>query len=257
MSLANLLNSIDDKKSKLDTLRPLSKKQLDNLKNYYDIDFTYNSNAIEGSTLTYSETKIILNQGLTIGGKKLNEHLEVINHKEAIDFIESLSHLKPNEIKLKDILNIHYLILKGISTKDAGIFRKQPVGVRKSDGSIYEFVEPLRVQESMEEFILWLQNSKNLHPILLSALAHYKFVTIHPFIDGNGRSARLLMNLILLQFGYPLAIITVDKRVEYIQAIEKAQNSEDLNDFYTLIAKRVEFSLDTHIEIIQKNIKLI
>jgi len=258
MTLFKLLQVTSDKKLQLDNLRPLSKEQLKNLKQVYDIDLTYNSNAIEGSTLTYSETKLILNEGLTIGGKKMNEHLEVINHKDALDFIESISHINSNEITLKDIKDIHYLILKAISTADAGKYRVKQVGVRKSDGSIYHFTEPLKVNDAMNDFISWLQNNKeDLDPIILAAQVHYRFVTIHPFIDGNGRTARLLMNLILIQNGYPPAVIKVSNRVEYIQAIEKAQNENILDDFYMVIAKAVDESLDTYLNILNNDIKLI
>ncbi len=258
MILIKLLQTISTKKLQLDNLRPLSNEQLKNIKSIYDVDLTYNSNAIEGSTLTYSETKLILNEGLTIGGKKMNEHLEVINHKDALDFIESISHMNSNEITLKDIKDIHYLILKAISTVDAGKYRVKQVGVRKSDGTIYNFTEPLKVNDAMNDFISWLQDNKeDLDPITLSAQVHYRFVTIHPFIDGNGRTARLLMNLILIQNGYPPAIIKVSNRVEYIQAIEKAQNENVLDDFYEVIAKAVDESLDTYLEILDKDIKLI
>ena len=113
--LTNLLEQIQAKKAKLDSLRPLSNEQLKRLKSYFDIEFTYNSNAIEGNTLSFSETKLVVNEGLTIGGKTLSEHLEAINHKEAIDFIEELS--KQQTITLKDIKDLHYLILKGIDKK--------------------------------------------------------------------------------------------------------------------------------------------
>ena len=251
------LNIIDTKKSKLDSIRPLSNEQLQNLKKLYDVELTYNSNAIEGSTLTYSETKLILNEGLTIGGKKVNEHLEVINHKEAIDFIESISSLSTSKITIKDILDIHYLILKGISTKDAGAYRTKPVGVRKSSGDIFHFTDPLKVSEEMDSFIEWLKRVEEFHPIILAALVHYKFVSIHPFIDGNGRTARLLMNLVLIQNGYPPAVIRVEDRVAYIQAIEKAQNEDIIEDFYEVIVNAVDKSLDTYLEILDNEITLI
>ncbi len=256
--ISKLLKSISAKKIQLDNLRPLSNEQLKNIKQIYDVDLTYNSNAIEGSTLTYSETKLILNEGLTIGGKKMNEHLEVINHKDALDFIESISHMNSNEITLKDIKDIHYLILKAISTVDAGKYIVKQVGVRKSDGSIYSFTEPLKVNDAMNNFITWLQeNKENLDPILLAVQVHYRFVTIHPFIDGNGRTARLLMNLILIQNGYPPAVIRVSNRVEYIQAIEKAQNENALDNFHVVIAKAVEESLDTYLNILNNDMIII
>jgi len=251
------LNDIDTKKVKLDSMRPLSSIQLQNLKKLYDVELTYNSNAIEGSTLTYSETKLILNEGLTIGGKKVNEHLEVINHKEALDFIEFISQSQSYEMTLKDILDIHYLILKGISSKDAGVYRTKPVGVRKSNGEIFHFTAPLKVQEEMESFIGWLKNENSIHPILLSAMVHYKFVSIHPFIDGNGRTARLLMNLVLIQNGYPPAVIRVEDRVRYIQAIEKAQNEDIIEDFYEVVIDAVDKSLDSYLEILDNEITLI
>ncbi len=257
MQHSKLLNAIDTKKQKLESIRPLSSEQLQNLKKLYDVELTYNSNAIEGSSLTYSETKLILNEGLTIGGKKINEHLEVINHKEALDFIESISSSKSSEITLKDIRDIHFLILKGVSTKDAGVYRTKPVGVRKSSGEIFHFTDPLKVSDEMESFIDWLKNEKSLHPVILSALVHYKFVSIHPFIDGNGRTARLLMNLVLIQNGYPPAVIRVEDRVAYIQAIEKAQNEDTVEDFYEVIVDAVDKSLDTYLEILDNDITLI
>ncbi len=257
MQLSELLDDIDKKKEKLDSIRPLSSEQLQNLKKLYDVELTYNSNAIEGSTLTYSETKLILNEGLTIGGKKVNEHLEVINHKEALDFIEDISNSTSSEITLKDILDIHYLVLKGIATKDAGVYRTKPVGVRKSSGEIFHFTDPLKVSDEMNIFIEWLKNEDELHPIILAALVHYKFVSIHPFIDGNGRTARLLMNLVLIQNGYPPAVIRVEDRVTYIQAIEKAQNDGEIEDFYEVVVNAVGKSLDTYLEILSSDITLI
>ncbi len=257
MSIKTLLNQIDTKKQKLDTLRPLNNKQLQNLKKIFDTDLTYNSNAIEGSTLSFAETKLILSEGITIGGKKLSEHLEVINHKEALDFIESLSHLLPEQLSLKDILDIHFLILKGINTKDAGIYRIKPVGVQKSDGNIYQFTEPLKIKDEMDSFMQWLHECSDLHPVVFASEVHYRFVSIHPFVDGNGRTARLLMNLILLQYGYPAAVMKMTNRAEYILSIEKAQDDSSMDDFYQVVANAVDESLDTYLDILQQDIQLI
>ncbi len=257
--MQDLLDQIHRKKEQLDKLRPLSDAQLKNLKNVYDIQLTYNSNAIEGSTLTYSETKLILNEGITIGGKSMNEHLETINHKEAIGFIEEIANINTNEITLTDIKNIHHLILKGIDNKNAGVYRIKNVGVVKSDGEIHNFVQPLFIQEKINEFIEWIHASTIEDSILLATLVHLKFVSIHPFIDGNGRTARLLMNLVLLQNGYPQAIIKVSNRAEYIQAIEKYQQSSDndYNDFYQVVLKSVNDSLDLYSKIVTDDIQLI
>ena len=257
--MQNLSDRVQQKKQRLDSYRPLSASQLNNLKKVLDLQLTYNSNAIEGSTLTYSETRLILNEGITIGGKSLREHLEAINHKYAIDFIEELSQTKTKEITLTDIKNIHHLILKQIDNKNAGIFRSKNVGVVKSDGNIHRFVEPLKVEEWMQEFIKWLQTQTIKEPILLASLAHLKFVSIHPFIDRNGRTARLLQNLILLQNGYPQAIIKVSNRAEYIQAIEKYQqsNHENYEDFYKFILKSVDESLDLYLGIVEDDMEIV
>ena len=257
--MQDLLGKIHQKKEQLDKLRPLSDAQVKNLKNVYDIQLTYNSNAIEGSTLTYSETKLILNEGITIGGKSMNEHLEAINHKEAISFIEEFVNIDTKEITLIDIKNIHHLVLKGIDNKNAGAYRTQNVGVVKSDGEIYSFTEPLKIEEKMNEFIEWLHSQMIEEPILLAALVHLKFVSIHPFIDGNGRTARLLMNLVLLQNTYPQAIIKVSNRAEYIQAVEKYQQSSDndYNDFYKVVLLSVNDSLNLYSKIVTDDIQVI
>ncbi|MEA1891868.1 MAG: Fic family protein [Campylobacterota bacterium] len=257
--MQNLLDELKQKKEQLDKLRPLSKAQIKNLKNVYDIQLTYNSNAIEGSTLTYSETKLILNEGITIGGKSMNEHLEAINHQEAIGFIEDVAKTKTKDITLADIRNIHYLILKGIDNKNAGKYRTQNVAVVKSNGSLHNFAEPLKIDEKMNKFVNWLHTQTVEEPILLASLVHLKFVSIHPFIDGNERTARLLMNLVLLQNTYPQAIIKVSNRAEYIQAIEKYQQSSDsdYNDFYKVLLKSVNDSLDLYSTILTNDIKVI
>jgi Fic family protein len=225
----------------------------------YDIQLTYNSNAIEGSTLTYSETKLILNEGITIGGKSMNEHLEAINHQEAISFIEELANIKTEELTLTDIKNLHHLVLKGIDNKNAGTYRSKNVGVVKSDGEIHSFTEPLKIEEEMQRFIEWLHSQTIEEPILLSALVHLKFVSIHPFIDGNGRTARLLMNLVLLQNAYPQAIIKVSNRAEYILAVEEYQQSSDNdhNDFYKVVLSSVNDSLDLYSKIVTDDIQVI
>lgn len=247
--MLQLLTEIDSKKALLDARRPLSLAEVQRIKKIFDVDLTYNSNAIEGSTMTFNETKIVLNEGITIGGKKLNEHLEVINHKHAIDYIEELSRNKT--IRVWDIKNIHSLVLRGIDDQYAGQFRDKPVGVRQSDGSIYHFVDPLLVPEKMDVFIN-VVNSNFQHPVLKAATAHFDFVTIHPFIDGNGRTARLLMNLILLQNGYPPAIIRIANRAQYLLALEKAQSMGGLEDFNEVVGQAVLDSLNSYLLMIDE-----
>ncbi|MDQ5948669.1 MAG: hypothetical protein QG651_1163 [Pseudomonadota bacterium] len=250
-NITDLIQQLEAQKVILDSKRAFSREQLLRIKRIFDVDLTYNSNAIEGSTMTFNETKLVLNEGLTIGGKKLNEHLEVINHKYAIDFIEELS--KNKIITLRDIKDIHGLILRGIDDKYAGKFRDTLVGVRLSDGRIRNFTDPLQLDNAMQEFIVNL-SVNNEHPIIRAAQAHYEFVTIHPFIDGNGRTARLLMNLILLQSGYPPAIIRIANRAEYILALETAQNSNDLNEFYLVILYAVSESITSYLLMLQQEV---
>lgn len=215
-----MFQEIEKKKTLLDSKRPLRPEVLNNLKQYFDVELTYNSNAIEGNTLTITETKVILEEGLTIGGgKSLREHLEVINHQEAINYIEDIVN-KNLDITERVVKDLHAIILKSIDNKNAGIYRKNNVLI---SGSKHRPVEYMLVEGKMDELLSWYNASKEqLQPIELAALFHFKYVYIHPFIDGNRRTARLLMNLILLRNGYPMAIIKNEDRSEYMKALEMA-----------------------------------
>jgi len=254
--LEQVLKEIDDLKKKLDLLRPLNKERLLKIKKCFDLDQTYNSNAIEGSTLTFNETKLIINEGLAIGGKSVNEHLEVINHQEALSFLEGLA-ANGETLTQRDVNQLHYLILKGIDTKNAGVFRKKHVGVRKSDGAIYSFVDPLHVSDAMCEFITWTNEKKSLHPVIEAAEEHYRFVSIHPYVDGNGRTARLLMNLVLIRKGYVPALIRVENRAEYILGLEQAQESGDMQRFYEAVAMAELESMKQYLVLATSDIELI
>src|SRR5690606_26384751 len=173
----------------------------------FDIEYTYESNKIEGNTLTLQETALVVEKGLTIGGKSLNEHLEAINHAHAIEYIKELAKEKQT-LTEKDLLQIHRLILQGINNENAGTYRNVQVLI---SGAKHIPPQPYLVAKEMESLFLWYdENRQKLHPIELSAEMHERLVTIHPFIDGNGRTARLLMNLILLQNGFPIAILKGD-----------------------------------------------
>jgi Fic family protein len=235
---------IDKKKSILDSARPLSKDLVLNLEDWFRIELTYTSNAIEGNTLTRQETALVVEKGLTVGGKSLSEHLEATNHAQALDWVKTQINKNSKLINENDILNIHNIILKGINDAIAGHYRN--VSVRIS-GSTVILPNPKKVPKLMEEFILWLQNSNNLHPIELAAEAHYRLVTIHPFVDGNGRTARLLMNMILLMKGYPTAIIRKRDKLSYIKSLETAQLGGSKSNYMKLIAKAVERSLDIYL----------
>ena len=247
------LQKIDSLKKELDALRPLKNEQLDGIKTMYDVELTYNSNAIEGSTLDYAETKIILLEGLTIGGKTTKEHLEAINHKSAIDYIEEIAQKKTKNIKRTDILALHRLILRGIDDPNAGSYRAYDVYVNKGGGEKHMFPAPNKIENLMDNFYLWIKENKNMHPVLLASEAHYRLVSIHPFIDGNGRCARLLMNLILIQNGYPPAIIKMAKRKEYINAVQNADN-EKMDECYNFVADAELESLELYLDTVKNNI---
>ncbi|NJN50169.1 MAG: Fic family protein [Polaribacter sp.] len=203
-----------------------------------EIEYTFESNKIEGNTLTLQETALVVEKGLTIGGKTLTEHLEVINHTQAIDYIKELAKSK-STITERDILQIHSLILQGIDKANTGVYRSVPVII---SGSKHKPPQPYLLNKLMEDLLLWYnENKTKLHPIELAALMHLKLVTIHPFIDGNGRTSRLLMNLILLQNGYPIAILKGDdqSRLTYYNALEVAQTNNDENLFINLIATTI------------------
>ncbi|MCT4664067.1 MAG: Fic family protein [Flavobacteriales bacterium] len=215
-----------------------------------EIEYTYESNRIEGNTLTLQETALVIEKGLTIGGKTLNEYLEAINHTHAISFIKSLAKEK-NQITERDILQIHSLILQGINKENAGAYRKVQVII---SGAKHIPPQPFLVPKKMEELMIWYNENKNLlHPIDLSAEMHERLVTIHPFIDGNGRTSRLLMNLILLQHGYPIVILKgdVENRLKYYQALELAQVEGDKSTFIRLIEDNVRMSIERILQIFE------
>lgn len=243
------LNRIDEKKKKLDAARPLPSELVKNLSEWFAIEFTYTSNAIEGNTLSMAETAMVVEKGITVGGKTIREHLEAINHAQAIDFIKDLAQKKQSDLAIDDILAIHKMVLSKIDDVNAGRLREVMVRVV---GSTTIFPNAAKVPFLMVDFISWLQTAHD-HPVIIAALAHYKLVTIHPFVDGNGRTARLLMNLLLLQHGYPIAIIKKEKRAEYIAAIELARLSDDFTKFYTVIIEAVEYVLDAYLEAIAES----
>ena len=247
--IQNLLTRIDEKKKQLDSYRPLPSALVKNLEEYFAVECTYNSNAIEGNTLSLSETALVIERGITIGGKTVREHLEAINHAQAINFIKEIARKKPATITTDDILAIHKIILQKIDDRNAGAFRKIAI---RTLGSTTIFPNYAKVPLLMIDFMQWLQTTHD-HPAIIGALAHFKLVSIHPFVDGNGRTARLLMNLILLQHGYPIAIVKQAHRSAYINAIETARTTENFTDFYILILHAVEESLDQYLQAITES----
>lgn len=198
----------------------------------WEVSHTYNSNAIEGNTLTLAETKAVLLDGVTVSGHPLREHLEAVNHREAWRLMRTLAAGR-EAVTEADVLALHRVILTGIQTGDAGTYRRDRVRVV---GSSRIFPNPLKVPDLMAEFAAGLTGGE-VHPVLHAARVHYGLVAIHPFIDGNGRTARLLMNLLLIRAGYPPALIPVTGRAEYYAALEAA-NGGDLLPFESLITGR-------------------
>ena len=245
-TLEKILSEIDLLKEKLDTHRQFDSYKISQA---LELEYTFESNRIEGNTMTLRETDMVINEGLTISGKSMREHLETINHQEAIGFIKDLMQ-KSNSLNERDLLSIHNLILRGIIPEDAGRYRKVQVMIK---GSSHMPPQPFMVAKEMEDYFIWYETNKNkLHPVVLAAEMHERLVTIHPFIDGNGRTSRLIMNLILMQKGYLIANIKGDyeNRMQYYQSLETAQTKNNKEDFLFFIARIEKESLERYISII-------
>lgn len=214
-------------------MRPFPPATLRSLRDYYRIGLTYSSNALEGNSLTESETKIVIEDGLTIEGKPLHDVYEAVGHAAAYDHIYEISSGKG--LSEEDILTLHRLFYQKIDPGQAGHYRKIPVFI---SGSNYSVTPPARIASEMKKFILWFNKSeRKIHPAEFAALVHKRFVFIHPFIDGNGRLARLLMNLSLLRNEYTITIIPAVLRNEYIRSLELAHKND--NDFKEFIVDRI------------------
>lgn len=233
---------VDALQKRLDSFRPIPQAVLNNLHEELVLQWTYNSNAIEGNTLTLKETKVAL-EGITVGGKTIREHFEALNHREAILLVEELVQ-KGVLLTLWDIKSIHALVLKNIDQDNAGKFRESNVIISGAD---HRPVEWLKVPEEMDAFMAWYSgDAQGLHPVERAARVHCDFVKIHPFIDGNGRTSRLLMNFELIKAGFPAAVIPVSERLAYYSALDCAYTKGDYDSFISLITKSVEKSFDLY-----------
>ena len=207
--------------ARLAALRPLPAATLKSLREYYRVGLTYTSNALEGNSLTESETKVVIEDGLTIGGKPLRDIYEATGHAKAYDFLYEISKERP--VSESDILELHRLFYSQIDKDNAGVWRKVPVFI---SGSHRALPAPEKVPSLMAGFVKWMaENEGRLHPVEFAALVHQQSVYIHPFVDGNGRMARLLMNLALLRAGWTIAIIPPICRHDYIATLDKAGRS--------------------------------
>ena len=233
------------KKKLLDEYEPLPDALLSNLDGWFRVELTYTSNAIEGNTLGRRETALVVEKGLTIGGKSLLEHMEAVNHARALDWVKVQVKRGPRSPTEEDILHIHSLIMKGIDDPNAGRYRVTPVRI---SGSAAVLPNPRKVPDLMNGLARGLKLATDLHPAELAAEAHYRLVTIHPFVDGNGRTARLLMNMILLMSGYPAAIIRKRDRLAYIDSLEKAQLGGSKDAYMKIVARAVDRSLDMYLK---------
>ncbi len=215
-----------------------------------ELEYTFESNRIEGNTLTLKETDLVVNKGLTIAGKSMQEHLEAINHKDAIEYVKQL--VQSNSVLTeRELLTIHNLVLRGIDPKNAGKYRNVQVMI---SGSEHQPPQPFLVPKLMEDYFIWYSSNRTrLHPVVLAAEMHERLVTIHPFIDGNGRTSRLIMNLILLQNGYVIANIKGDNstRMNYYEALEVVQTGGSKESFVQLIAETEIESLKRYISILK------
>lgn len=227
-------SNIDSLKEAIDKHRPFSKELAKSLQEKLIVEWTYNSNAIEGNTLTLTETKVVL-EGTTIGGKSMVEHLEAINHREAILFVEELiSNKEPLSEWL--IKNIHALILKGIDN-NAGKYRNENVVI---SGAKHIPPKHYEVGDLMQKLIGEYQNEwKLFHPVVRATLLHGEFVKIHPFIDGNGRTSRLLLNFELMKNGHPPIIIKNEERARYYDVIDLAHTTKNYEPFIKLVSELV------------------
>lgn len=214
-SLKGVLNEIDSLKKTLDHKRAFDSYRITQA---LELEYTFESNRIEGNTLTLRETDLVINEGLTVSGKSMREHLEAINHQEAIGYIKKLME-KGFSLFERELLTIHNLILRGIIPEDVEKYRRVQVMIK---GSSHMPPQPYMVAKDIEDYFIWYETHKNkLHPVILAAEMHERLVSIHPFIDGNGRTSRLVMNLILLQHGYVIANIKGDyeNRMKYYNAL--------------------------------------
>jgi Fic family protein len=245
--MTNILTTLEEKKQRLDGYIPFSVDLVANLRDWFKIELTYTSNAIEGNTLSRAETALVVEKGVTVDGKTLKEHLEAVNHAQAFDWVMQRIDTTKRDITESTILNIHQLILQKIVDNQAGRYRTVPVRIA---GSTVVMPNAMKVPELMGEYVSWLQQSTE-NPLTVAVDAHFKLVSIHPFVDGNGRTARLLMNLLLMQAGYPPAIIRKEERKQYITSIEKAQLGGSLADYYALMYEAVNRSLDIYLEALE------
>ena len=246
-----MLKTLDELNDRLKVYKStLSDSHLHKLEDQFGLTYTYESNKIEGNTLTLSETMLVIKEGITISGKSVNEHLEAINHAEAISLMYELAKGKIH-LDQRTLLQLHGLILRGIDRSNAGVYRRLNVRIL---GAEHIPPEPYIVPKLMEDYFLFYNSHVHrLHPVILAAEMHERLVTIHPFIDGNGRTSRLIMNLILVMNGYPIAILKGDpnSRMQYFDALANVQVKGNTEPFYHLVIDRLTQTIEEQIDLVK------
>jgi Fic family protein len=241
--MARIEDEIAAKKAELDRLRPLSPGGLRNLEHVYDLELTYTSNAIEGNTLTAAETALVVENGITIGGKPLKDHLEAIDHYDAVRYVRDLAR-QPAPLTEMDVRSLHSLVVKRSHPEIAGRYADQGRFVLTDTGQ-HHFPPPGQIPALMGDFAARLAAAPDTPPSAF--MAHRRLVDIHPFNDGNGRTARLLMNLILIRGGYPPVAVRPEDRPAYVHALQQARTEAGARDFDRLLCERLNAALDMYL----------
>ena len=244
--LSALIRDIEQKKAQLDLLRPPSGGALAQLQKYYDVELTYTSNAIEGNTLTHRETAEVIEHGITVGGKSLREHLEAVDHYEALQWMRNLA-AQTTPIGEDTVCELHRRIVTRSQPAIAGIYSLHP---RRVAGSPVIFPNPVKIPELMDEFGVRLSQAPSTPESAFEA--HFRLTAIHPFSDGNGRTARLLMNLVLIRGGYPPVAVRPEDRKPYLDALERGSLSDDLQPFRNFMYERLDATLSEYLSALEE-----
>ena len=248
-----VIKRIESKMDELIQLRPLPPSAVNKLRQQFEIEMTYNSNGIEGNRLTLKETYLVISEGITVKNKSLKDHLEAKDHYEALEFImELVEHKKPQTVSEQLVKTLHQIVVRDIEKEWAGKYRNSNVMIT---GAKHKPPDAISVPSEMRDLIRWFgKNERELHAIELASLIHHKFVSIHPFFDGNGRVGRLLMNVILLREGYPISVVLKNDRKKYYDALSKADEG-GYTSFVRMMAQSVERSLDIYLKVLRPSKK--
>ena len=247
--LDTVWQDIEAKKRRLDALRPLATSSLAVLDAWYDVELTYTSNAIEGNALTRSETAILLEKGITVAAKPLKDYYEAVDHFDAVRFVRELA-LQDRPIGEDDVCRIHAIVMAKSAPREAGVYSQHQ---RRIAGSPVVFPSPVKIPREMGAFGAWLKREPASPATAFEA--HYRLVSVHPFSDGNGRTARLLMNLVLLRAGYPPVVVGPEQRKPYIDALEAAQLGGGKAPYATFMATRLDAGLGDYVRHLEEGLE--